>query len=193
MKTRVKTIILLLALSINSYAIDFYVGNNGNWNNSSIWENSLGSPMGTIPGVGDNVIIDGYEVLVTSDESCNSILIKTDNRNDNTHLRINAGKTLAVITDINVETVGNHWNDVNLLVYGTLNIGGDLNFERSANNSTNNELRLYIQDGSVNITGDFNYNYLSSEPSKSAQELYIYNGTLNCTNTNITQASDGKF
>ena len=199
MKTFIKLLVIVFFVNYSTsiWAADYYAGNNGYWNNSSIWYflDGLGNPTvnaNSSPTVGDNVIIDGYKVTVTSDEMCSSILIKSDNRNSETYLRINSGKTLAVSNDVDVKVEDNYWVDINLLVYGAINIGGDLNFYRD--NTTNNELRLYIDGGTVNITNDFNYNYLSSEASMDAQELYItHDGILNCVNTNITQSAGGKF
>ena len=177
----------LFSFSTEAYATIYNAVNNGHWNNTSTWGGS------SVPSAGDTAIIDGYEVSVSSDESCKYILVKSDNHSSDTYLRINSGDTLTVTTDIDVKTVGNNSVDINLFVYGTLNISGDLNYERSSNNTTTNELRLYIQDGTANITGDFNYNFLSSEASNDKQILYIKGGVLNCTNSYITQASGGQI
>jgi len=171
---------------VNLYADTYYAKSDGDWDNTSTWD------KGSIPGASDDVVVDGYLVAVQSDESCKSLLIKSDNRNDDTHLRVYSGYTLTVTNDVNVRVEDENWVDINLLVYGTLNIGGDLNYYRD--NTTNNELRLYIDGGTLNVSGDFNYDYVLSESSMDEQELYItHGGILNCTNTNITQSGGGKL
>ena len=97
-------IILCIALINNAFATDyFWIGNTGNWNSPSNWSlTSGGLPANSIPGIGDNVIIDhnsfdipDQHIAINSSVSCDDFIWIT---NSNATLRgsgsLNVGGSL---------------------------------------------------------------------------------------------------
>ena len=177
-----RILFLFILLSGKIYADTYHAKANGYWNSSSTWD------KGSVPGAGDDVVIDGYYVKVKSDEECQSIILKLDTRSDQTYLKIYDGYTLNVSGNVEVKTVSNYSENINLSVYGTLTIGGNLNFERASNNTTDDQLRLYISGGTLNLTGNFSYDYKSSSSGMDEKIINITsNGVFNCNDVSITQ------
>ncbi len=178
---------LLLFISNISLSAEYHAGADGNWQTLSTWVDGGGHPMLTLPGASDDVIIDGYNVTVTAlgfvVSACNSLTIKADARNDHAYLRVDNGATLTVSNNVTVISPNNRNKNIYLYVYGTLDIGGDLDFERAANYTRNKHLELYINGGSVSVDGDFHYNYYRASTNETYDDVFMTNAaSFTCTN-----------
>ncbi len=154
--------------------------------------------MLTLPGAGDDVIIDGYEITVSAfgsePQPVNSITIKADTRDDHAYLRINNGAGLSVSNNVTVISPNNRDKNIYLYVYGTLDIGGNLNFERSNNFTRYRYLQLYINGGSVSVSGNFNYNYYRAANNEDYDDVFMANAaTFRCANVNFRKDLGGQI
>ncbi|MBN2667720.1 MAG: T9SS type A sorting domain-containing protein [Bacteroidales bacterium] len=187
-----QTILLFAVLLVNpnlTFASDFIAVANGNWSNISTWNelDGLGIPMPalTSPGAGDNVTIDGYQVIVNTNVTCNSITVSVDSRSSTAELELLTGYTLNITSNLNAQTLNNRNNHVDLLIYGILNIGGNLIFTRSANNNVSARLKLTADDATINITGDIIYNHYHSAIEGNDEFNLLGNTIITCNNASF--------
>ena len=140
-----------LILSYTAQAQTHYARSNGSWHETFVWSTiaTSGTSCNCIPGPGDDVVINGYDVnlnSITGDIAVNSISI-TNIRGVNVSLNIQEGTTLTVSTDFEIESSANN-RDAELTVEGNdsrLNILGDF----IADQNLGDDLLIDIDDNSI--------------------------------------------
>ncbi len=180
--------------TLNIYSVDYYARTNGNWSSPSTWIST--SWTADYPGPGDNVYIDGYQITVNiSNAQCAHLELKSDSRNANASLTIPSGKSLRVTGDVLVSSPSNRDKNIDLYVYGDLNISGNLQFDRASNNTRQRRLRLYVDGGRVDIKRNLIYNYRNASTwETSSNEIELRNGGgISCDNVNISKKTGGGF
>jgi hypothetical protein len=98
---------LVTLFYLKANAATIYARSDGDWDNPSTWSTSGvgGGGCGCTPGNGDNVIIDGYDVLIdigTGNITINSLIIRSDTRDDNSYLRVEDGMVLTITDDLTI-------------------------------------------------------------------------------------------
>jgi len=130
---------LAILFAIELHAITIFARANGDWDQVGTWSTAGvgGVSCGCIPGVGDDVIIDGYNVVIdvgTGSVTVNSLIVRSDTRNADVYLRIEDGMRLTVTT--NLTLFGNRASRSQLLELIDNNtrlvIGGDLIIDQNS-------------------------------------------------------------
>ena len=166
-----------------------YARADGDWDQTNRWSTAGvgGASCSCVPGAGDDVIIDGYNIdidAVTGNVTVNSIILSSDSRNDHMQLRIQAGMTLTVTTDLTIfgnrnsrdQTLLLPSNNSQVIINGDLIVDQDLgddiliDIERTASISVLNDfsidkdggddIRITLNENngtaaSLDVTGDF--------------------------------------
>lgn len=156
MKASILVFFSLFLITFEGYAQTIFARANGDWDQTTVWSTvgTGGVSCGCVPVPGDDVLIDGYDVDIdagTGDVTVNSVLI-TNVRGVDVRLRVQAGATLTVTNDFEIE---NNFagSDAELTLMGTgsgLEILGDF----LADQNDGDDLLIDIDDnGVVNIAG----------------------------------------
>ncbi len=182
--------LLFLLPSLQVSATTFTAVANTDWSLGSTWDQS-----GAVPGPTDNVVINGFEVTVTTTVSVNSISITNATVSAYTALVIQGNGNLSVAGNVDVLAT-NIWEHVDFKVRGTatVNVYGNVTFTRSADNSTTRMMQFYLlQDSETHIYGDFTYDYKSASSSEWNYDIFMQNkASLKVTGKTTLSLSKGK-
>jgi len=152
------TLAFLLNLS-NLMAATIYARSNGDWDQTNRWSTSGvgGGSCGCVPGIGDDVIIDGYDIDIdgnTGNVSANSVVVRSDTRDDNSRLRIQDGVRLTVTNDFTI--LGDRSGRDQTLRLEDNNSQLDVGGNFLINQDTGDDIILDFEDNSsVSVTGNF--------------------------------------
>lgn len=88
-------------------AITIYARQDGDWDQTDRWSTAGvgGVSCGCTPAAGDDVIIDGYDIVIdagTGSVTVNSLVLRSDTRDDNALLRIEDGMQLTISGDLTI-------------------------------------------------------------------------------------------
>ncbi len=191
---RIFFVIWFICAGIYAEAAIFYARQDGNWNDRETWSYTQGGAgCGSIPGPGDDVVIDGYRVVVASDAATGSVVLCADERDAESGLRIEQGTTLRVAGAVKVQSTQNIYQNIELLVLGSLEVGGDLTFNRAANNNRNRKLGLYLEGGTALVTGDVNFIYAGAAVGEQDPEIEMTGAAhMECHAVNFTESGGGE-
>ena len=202
-KAILKSLLTLIigVISLPVFSATYYSRSNGSWHNLNTWSLAInGAAAGAIPGVGDDVVIDGKVVTLSAGnitvasvtmESVGQVWGVTTAK-----LVISSGKKLTVTGNVNFTSVNKTVKQGLLLKDNNseLEISGNLNFSRTANNAHEYRNELKMEDASIlTVHGSFNVNNAGSHWSLSQSDIYIIdNANFTCkANVNITQNDAG--
>lgn len=180
MKLSISTILipLFLLLTYSSKAAIFNAISDGNWLEKSTWN------LDEIPGSNDTVIINGYTVTydnTIANDSIGRIEIYNNANDNNAELKIINESILTVIHDVVIISY-NFDKDIKLNIQdqATLNVFGNILFERTEENIGNGKLSFsIINEGRMNVVGDFTYNYKNAnENEESGFEIRLDNSAV---------------
>ena len=165
-------IIFLIFFSINSNATVFTAVSNGDWDQSSVWD------QGSVPGLSDTVVINGYKVDIdnnTGNVDVKRIVLLNTNENATTNLNITGSITVAIsgdlIADLEDKTVG---IELNVLGGAILNLSGHLTFTRYNSTGNNNELLINVANASrINVSGNFTFDYQDQNATENFDEILL--------------------
>lgn len=129
---------------------------NGDWDQTSVWSTTGtgGGSCGCVPGAGDNVLIDGFDVDIdagTGDVTVADIKITNDQGTD-VRLRVQGGVTFRVTNDFEIESTSGG-NDAELLVEDAslMDVDGDFLADQDDGDD------LFVEsddDATLNIDGN---------------------------------------
>jgi len=184
-----------LLFTFSASAKKYHAVLDGNWHVPSTWD------LYEVPSSADTVIIDGYTVTFDINASTDSIsrveIYNVSNAN-NSKLRIADASTLTVLNDLVLISYNNQ-KDIELKIedFATLNIFGNVYFERTAENIESGKLSFFMLDDSrMNVIGDFNYDYKNaSETEEGGFEVRLDNNSVFSVagNTSFTIANGKEF
>lgn len=163
-------LLLFFILPTSSYATIFKAVANSDWHLTSTWD------QGQLPGSGDTVLIDGFNV--TFDNDAGDVTIKRleiNNSYDNAFLTIEGDNSFTVLNDLEVKSY-NVARNITLLVQGTvnLNVQGNCLFERVIGNNKNTKLQLHLSSSAtMTVVNDFTYNYNDSNGGENNEEILL--------------------
>ncbi len=192
---RIFFIIWFVCISIAAEAATLYACREGNWNDAGTWSDTpAGSSCGCFPGPEDDVVIDGFIVVVTSDAGANTLLLCADGRDAEAQLQILEGAALNVTGNVTVQSDKNIYQNIGLVVEGSLETGGDLIFNRTSNNNRNRKLGLRVDGGTVHVKGDLNFTYEGAAVGEQEPEIEMSgDALLECHAANIAKSAGGQF
>lgn len=157
MRLKCIAFVVFTILCLQGSAQTIFARNSGDWDQTTVWSviGTGGASCGCVPAPGDDVLIDGFDVDIdagTGDVTVNSVVI-TNARGNDVRLRVQAGSTLTVTTDFEIES-NSPGNDAELTVQGTgsgLDIGDDF----LADQDDGDDLLIDVDDNAqVNISDD---------------------------------------
>ncbi|NOQ73023.1 MAG: T9SS type A sorting domain-containing protein [Crocinitomix sp.] len=160
MKIKLVVLFIISLWVSNLNAQTLFARSSGDWDIPARWSSiGTGGPScGCTPGPGDDVLIDGYDIDIdagTGDVTINSIII-TNARGTDVRLRIQAGATLTVTTDFEIES-DSGGNDAELTVVGA-GSGLDILDDFLADQNAGDDLLIDIDDNAqVNIGDDCDF------------------------------------
>lgn len=167
------SLLFVLCLLINpfsSYATNFTAVADGDWNSPATWG------AFSVPGSGDDVIIDGHIIhLTNADVIVNNLTITNSSNTGESRLEVKGDHTLDILGDFTVTAV-NEAKDVKLMIYETaiVTVIGNMLMERSSDNMQSNILQLLMYDsGKLLIDGSFDYIYGNSD-GEAAFDIQMY-------------------
>ncbi len=192
---RIIFVIWFTCITVAVEGATYYACRDGNWNDTGTWSATQGGvSCGCIPGPGDDVVIDGYVITVTSDEDIYSIVLRADERDAEAQLKILPGVTLSVSGNVTVQSTKNIYQNIGLVVQGSLETGGDLIFNRTPNNNRNRELGMRIESGTVHVKGDLNFTYAGAAVGEQEPEIDMSGDAyLESQEVNFTKSGGGRF
>ncbi|MEM6967641.1 MAG: hypothetical protein AAF573_22960, partial [Bacteroidota bacterium] len=170
----VKYTLLLILLTSNFFlsATTYTSTDGGDWTSSDTW-----SPAG-VPGIGDEVIINGH--TVTHDDGTVYIDKITITNSSGSAGRLHIESSGKIIVTNNVIVNSHNFNaDTRLKVKnsGELEVGGNISFERQSNNTKATRCQLYMEDDAkVTILGNYIYNHKNGFETKS--ELWMQENAI---------------
>ncbi len=168
--------LLLLSYSNNIHATVFNAISSDDWDKTSTWD------QGSVPGLLDTVVIDGY--TVTIDAGTGNVTIKhliLTNTSEDAQLYIDGSVTVTVNGNVEatLENVDHYDIDLILLNGAILNVSGNVDFIRTADNAYNERLLLSISDSSrLNVSGDFTFDYKNADTGENANEIFLDNTAI---------------
>ncbi len=181
----------LFILPTTSNATIFKAKANASWHLTSTWD------KGQIPGSGDTVVIDGYDV--TFDNNAGNVTITrleiNNSSSENSSLTIEGDNSFIVAGDLEV-TAYNINKHVDLIVQGTVNfrVLGSALFERVTGNNKTKRLRLHLLDtATMTVENTFTYNYNDSDSDEASEEILLESGSkLTILGNTFLNCHDGK-
>ena len=203
-KTALKAVITLIIglMSLPIFGATYYTRQSGNWNNIHTWSTIgfRGALAGTIPGAGDDVIIDRYEVVLDAVDVTVATVQVVNMQGffgTSAKLTIQSGKKLTTTGDFTV-TMENVNRTVTLEVKDNLTeleVMGNLNFTRVPNFIWSREFVFNMRNASiVTVHG----NYVVNSPV-SGSNLFQYafnqynNSVFHCMSDVIFNISDSGY
>ena len=138
-----KALTIFFALVLSTSQLDaatIYARADGDWDQTDRWSlaGTGGASCSCVPGVGDDVIIDGYNIDVdngTGNVTVNSLILRSSDRDDNTRFRLQNSVDLDVTTDITL--FGNRAGRIQRLLIsnsGVITVGGDVIIDQDDGN-----------------------------------------------------------
>ena len=185
--------LFLINLFFSNYtqAAVFQAINHGDWGEPTTWD------QGSVPGSSDDVVIDGYMITIdigTGDVAVNSITV-ANSTGSNSELTIDGLVTITVNDDL-VANLANHSNHVvvEILNGAIVNIGGNVDFIRSASNNVKEMLKLTISQASrMNVSGDFTFDYKNADSAEESNEIDLKDdAVLDVTGNTYLYMTGGK-
>jgi Secretion system C-terminal sorting domain len=199
--------VIILFVSQANAAI-YFTRASGNWNNPSTWSTAGygGAAAASFPGAaaGDVVLLSGVTVTVTASTpfAITSMTISQNyNTGNNTKLVLATAATTLTCNSVSMID-NNRSDDVSIEVSnGTLQINGSCSITRSATNTQDELLQLYVwNNGRMNITGSLTYTYgrAKSNTENDNEIILEDNGRLDVTgnftiNHGNTNGDDNHF
>lgn len=165
-------LLLFLIVPTASYATIFKAVANSDWHLTSTWDQSQ------LPGSGDTVVIDGFDV--TFDNNAGNVTInrlEINNSLDNSSLIIEGDNSLTVLNDLEVKAYIFD-RDVELIIRGTanFNVQGNSFFERVTGNISSKKLTLHVLgSATMTVSLDFTYNYNDAKSDEGNNEILLEN------------------
>ncbi len=165
--------ILFLSSFLYTNQVDaavFHANASGDWEEPSTWLEP------GVPGLGDDVVIDGFEVTFGSHAaSANVTVNRIDIYNSNTSaLKIKGNYQLTVTGDVTATAASANNLKIEVMDNATFSVGGNLTFDRPASNSFDNIFQLHIKGFSnVNVGVDFMFNYNGSSALEGDAEILM--------------------
>jgi hypothetical protein len=141
LKLNLVLFIVSITGSVNLQAATYYARANANWNQASTWSNiSPGGLQGlSVPGSGDVVIIDGYNVginLTTGSVTVSSLTLRNSSVNNTSYLKVEDGMSLTITNDLQMNG-SRSGKDIYLDIIDNntrVNVGGNLLINQSNGN-----------------------------------------------------------
>ncbi len=147
-------LLLTLALSLSvlfSHAVVVTAVGNGNWNVAGTWD------VG-VPAPGDDVVINGFTVTVTTNQTCNTVTMNSNAGNDS-QLDVTGG-TLTVTSNFSIiQNSGGRDIEFHVDNAAIVNVGGNFLIDQD----NGDDVEVYINSNSgttaqLNVTGTFTIN-----------------------------------
>jgi hypothetical protein len=179
-------LVFLAIAIITPYCIDaatIYARVDGSWSNTNTWSltGSGGPSCGCTPAASDSVVIDGKEISISTASETVSSLSLTNVVDDHAYLQITNGYNLTVSTNLWARSE-NYNKNVDLIVDqngSSVNVQGNVVFERSSSNNQSRYLRLNLSNNSsFTVNGNFTYNYLNSSVAEGNDEILMIDGSV---------------
>ena len=179
-------VVLLAFAEMN--AATLYARNNGDWDQLNKWSNERvgGASCDCLPGPNDDVIIDGFHLVIDNNSgniTINSLAIRANQENAYSELRIVNGMALTIKTDLIIDRKSID-EDQFLLVLenGTLYVGGDYIIDQTTEES---------MDFSLNISEPAIYEDEARSNITINQNSFLK--TINIDNNGIKEISENKL
>jgi hypothetical protein len=164
--------ITLIIRTADYSALTYYARADGNWTSLTAWSLiGVGSTAcGCVPGSGDDVVIDGYDITISSGNiTVNNLIIRSSTRNDRGYLIVSTGRILTISGDLQMFIQASRVQDVILEIKDNsskVNVGDDLIITQSNGNiiiDVENTAQLNVTDDvsgtrSAGTTTDFRLN-----------------------------------
>lgn len=187
---RLLAISIIFIIPTISFGVTFTAVQDGDWNSAATWG------AFSVPGIGDDVVIDGFEVEISSNNvTINNLLITNNSGTSKSLLEIRGNHTLNVQGDFTVKAE-NQAQDVKVMIYGSsvVNVDGDMLMERSADNQQSNTLQLLMyESGKLLIDGAFDYLYRNSN-GEAGFDIQVYDtAEFSAGQPSTLQQSGGDF
>ncbi|SDB81321.1 beta strand repeat-containing protein [Williamwhitmania taraxaci] len=187
-KTLTITLLLVVMMGLNSFGATYYwrtAAGNDNWSSLTAWStvSAAGASAGTIPGLGDDVVIarnGNLTVTLDGDYSCNSLLINyTGGANGLISLTIPASTSLAVTNAITFTNIGNGNENASIDVSGGSLTCSSITMNDTPGANRDNYLLLSDANSIVTVSG----NITMSGANFETYLLFTAEGTLNVGGT----------
>ena len=138
-------------------AVTIYARADGDWDQIGRWSTigPGGASCGCLPAAGDDVIIDGYDIVIdatTGSVTVNSLILRSDGIDDNTYLRIEDGMRLTVSTNLTI--FGNRATRIQLLELINNNTRVVINGDLILDHNTGDDIIIDIEDSGRIDVGD---------------------------------------
>ncbi len=156
----------------HTHATIFTAIADGDWDEIATWD------QGSEPGASDTVVIDGYTVTIdigTGNVMVKNITLTNISDIDVSELIIDGLLTVTVTDDLtaNLENI-DQGIEIQVLNGAILDIDGNGDFTRSADNSFDKKLLLTIEDASrMNLAGNFTFDYKNADPGENSNEIFL--------------------
>ncbi len=172
----------------------YYARANGEWNTTTTWStiSRTGGTAGTIPGAGDDVIIDAYDVtLSVANQACNSLIIKTS-AYVATSFTVSNGRLFAVTTNVDMQQGNTQYISQALTITGTgtsMTVGG--NFTTTISTTGTLGSKVLLQNTStLTVIGDYIYSIVNKIEFNAINHLELQNSAVfTCANASVTISS----
>jgi hypothetical protein len=189
---RVVLLVLFVSFALSSFGATFYwrtAAGNGNWSSLTAWStvSAAGASSGTIPGLGDDVVISrNGSLTVTLDGTyfCNSLLINyTGITGGNLILQIPASTSLTVTNTITYTNAGDGGENASINVSGGTLSCANLVFGNTGGSTVDSFLQLSDANSIVNVSGNIT---MSGTDARETYLLFTANGRLNLSGGFVT-------
>jgi hypothetical protein len=157
MKTKIFISLLAIICTCSLHAQTIFARANGDWDQTTVWSTIGigGASCGCVPGPGDDVLIDGYDVDIdagTGSVTANSVRV-SNSRGVRARFRLQGGITLTVTNDFEIENVSGAAINSLLGLTGTgtrLEVNGDFIIDQD----NGDDILITVDDnGQVNVDG----------------------------------------
>ncbi|MEM1321999.1 MAG: T9SS type A sorting domain-containing protein [Bacteroidota bacterium] len=149
----------------------------GAWSDDKVWD------LGRIPEVGDDVIIDGYDIDIddsSGDITINSLILRNLSDINRSKLTINTDRP--VIINGNLEVImGPADHEVHLKIeqQAQVTVNGSMQFTRLSANDNNAKLKLEMKDNAqLNVSGSFTFDYGNANVNENGDEIHLKNNSV---------------
>jgi len=163
-------ILIFFSYSIISIAGTVYSKSSTDWDNPNTWN------TGVVPGINDDVFIDGHKVTIDAGTFfVNSLTVTNISASGKSELHMEGSGKLQITNDLYVDAPG-HDSEVkiHLLDNSYLEVLRQTVFTRGISNTTNNRLILDMSEASkFKVHGNFIYNYSNSGNGENNNEIYM--------------------
>ena len=174
MKLSLKHILPILFFFIyvfNATAAQIYSVSSKDWDDPDSWNTN------TVPGINDDVIIDGHKISIASGVHFVNSLIVTNvsEAGGISELHLDDSGKLIVSNNLHVDSpVHDTEVKIHLLDNSFLEVLGSVYFTRGANNNTTKKLQLeMLSSAKFKVHNDFSYNYSNSDLLENNYDIYL--------------------